>query len=311
MSVLESEMDPLKNFSANLKRECSRFNSIAEICRGANINRQQFNKYLAGDHLPNPRTRKRLCEFLGVEEDQMFLAPASMSAAQPGVGRTRLSSKELTAQAIAIANLLQSFGYDVSGGSVTNNEGYYGCYFPLQGIPGMVVRTIIKVKKHDTISFFVRHTSFSSIRFPNRRLAKNRHMGLVVSKDGLTYFIGIKTEEPNHFSYLAFDSKDKFGKDVFVGLGMTQGSDGPMASRICLEYCGREFSAGKALARSLGVMKSTDSTVPFVANLVFQPTAESSNAQLVLPRVEETGLLAAMMSIQGGLSRETPAKSTA
>ena len=295
-------MDPAKNFSLNLRKECSRFNSIAEICRGTNINRQQFNKYLAGDHLPNPRTRKRLCEFLGVEEDQMFLMPVGSAATRSEPQRSTAPIRDLMPSVLAVANMLRSFGYDTNGGSAAMKAGYYGCYFPLQGIPGMLVRTMLKIDKNDSLSTFVRHTSFSSIRFPNRRLAKNRHSGLVLTKAGLTYLIGMKSEEPHHLSYLVFNNNMNFGKDVFVGMGTTLGNDGPIASCVCLEYRGTSMSCAKDIARTLGVIKISDQSVPFPVSSVFQTRPEVLAGQLNLPRVEDTSFFAAMLPGQSGHS---------
>jgi hypothetical protein len=294
-------MDPQKTFSMNLRKECSRFKSIAEICRGTNINRQQFNKYLAGDHLPNPRTRRKICEFLGVEEAQMFLMLPSPSAVRPDTQRSTPSIRALSSQVTSIATMLQHFGYDSIGSSAAIRPGFYACYFPLQGIPGMLVRTIVKIKKLESLTSFVRHTSFSSIRFPNRRLAKNRHSGLVLTKAGLTYLIGMKSDEPHHFSYLVFNNNTNFGKDIFVGLGTTQGNDGPISSCVCLEYRGKSISSAKETARSLGVIKISDSSVPFPVSSVFQTQPEALAGQLGLPRVEDASFVAAMLPMMQNL----------
>ena len=61
-----------KVFAENLRLHCARFASIAELCRLADINRQQFNRYLSGQNLPNPRTLERLSAVLGVSETSLF-----------------------------------------------------------------------------------------------------------------------------------------------------------------------------------------------------------------------------------------------
>ncbi len=45
---------PHQNFAANLLALCNRHGTIASVCRLLGINRQQFNKYLAGTNLPGP-----------------------------------------------------------------------------------------------------------------------------------------------------------------------------------------------------------------------------------------------------------------
>ena len=59
-------------FAANLRRKCADFGSIAEVCRGVGINRQQFNKYLAGNSIPNALTLRKICIFLDIQEQSLF-----------------------------------------------------------------------------------------------------------------------------------------------------------------------------------------------------------------------------------------------
>lgn len=55
-------------FAANLRRLCNSTTSIADICRDTGINRQQFNKYLAGRSVPSARVLRKICQRLGVSE---------------------------------------------------------------------------------------------------------------------------------------------------------------------------------------------------------------------------------------------------
>lgn len=50
----------------NLRRHCANAESISQVCRLASLNRQQFAKYLAGDHLPSLPTLDRIALALGV-----------------------------------------------------------------------------------------------------------------------------------------------------------------------------------------------------------------------------------------------------
>jgi len=63
-----------KVFAENLRRECSKFPSIAHVCGALEINRQQFNRYLSGRYLPRGATRQKMSELYGVPEEELFLA---------------------------------------------------------------------------------------------------------------------------------------------------------------------------------------------------------------------------------------------
>lgn len=59
----------------NLRLLCTRHASVADICRRIGINRQQFNKYLAGSSLPSPRNLARICSFFGLDLRDLYLPP--------------------------------------------------------------------------------------------------------------------------------------------------------------------------------------------------------------------------------------------
>ena len=60
-------------FVENLKFLCAHFSSVAEICRGIGMNRQQFNKYLSGHSEPSLHNLKRITDFFGVDEYEITL----------------------------------------------------------------------------------------------------------------------------------------------------------------------------------------------------------------------------------------------
>lgn len=64
-----------KNLASNLKRLCSLYPSVAQVCRELGVNRQQFNKYLAATSMPTPHTLRRICEFFEVDQTNILLSP--------------------------------------------------------------------------------------------------------------------------------------------------------------------------------------------------------------------------------------------
>lgn len=55
----------------NLRRFSVEHGSISAVCRSARVNRQQFNKYLAGENVPSVQTLLRLAQALGKNLDDM------------------------------------------------------------------------------------------------------------------------------------------------------------------------------------------------------------------------------------------------
>jgi len=67
-------MQESTDFPANLRHMTSYYRSIAEVCRRIPINRQQFDKYLAGTTQPSLHNLKRMADFFGVEESEFLLS---------------------------------------------------------------------------------------------------------------------------------------------------------------------------------------------------------------------------------------------
>lgn len=61
-----------ENLAANLRRLCATRPSVSQVCREIGVNRQQFNKYLNGTALPSAHNLRRVCEYFGVDESEIF-----------------------------------------------------------------------------------------------------------------------------------------------------------------------------------------------------------------------------------------------
>ncbi|MES3000296.1 MAG: helix-turn-helix transcriptional regulator [Pseudomonadota bacterium] len=67
----------MENLTRNLCEVVSRADSVADFCRRVGINRQQFNKYLAGAHLPSHRTMLKIAQVCGLDAGDFQLDPAA------------------------------------------------------------------------------------------------------------------------------------------------------------------------------------------------------------------------------------------
>lgn len=63
------------NLAVNLRLLCSYSESISQSCRKMGINRQQFSKYLNGNSMPSMQSLRKICDFFGVESEEITLPP--------------------------------------------------------------------------------------------------------------------------------------------------------------------------------------------------------------------------------------------
>lgn len=59
--------DAHANFNINLKLACSTRQSISDLCRAIDMNRQQFNRYINAGALPSAHNRLRIAAAFGLD----------------------------------------------------------------------------------------------------------------------------------------------------------------------------------------------------------------------------------------------------
>jgi transcriptional regulator with XRE-family HTH domain len=74
----------LQNLKSNLRYLCGYHRSVAEVCRRVAINRQQFNKYLAGANMPSDYNLRKICQFFEVDPGSLFNPHAKFVAGYEG-----------------------------------------------------------------------------------------------------------------------------------------------------------------------------------------------------------------------------------
>lgn len=271
-----------------------RVGTIADVCRGAAINRQQFNRYLSGAAIPNARTLARICEFLEISETQLFQTqPVEFQT--PAANNT---TGHISWEAIdsGFAQMLSTFRStfskaqpsEVASRHVQLKESTYYCYFPLQNFEQFVVRSLIIVRYKNGVGQFRRFTRFKSPSLSSANLAVGKHFGHIYSDNHQTYLIGLNRLPPNNLSLLAFEQSSVPGRTVQPGLAIMQGNKGTFACRICLEELDNSFKTIKSALKSVGIVTPDDPSVnPMVAKIMKQPSP-TVKGQLSTATLEES-----------------------
>jgi len=281
------------HFSENLRRECGRFESIARICRGAGLNRQQFNKYLNGDNVPNARTRRRICEYMGIPEEELFRRPDAKNASRA----VRSSFQPATWDRARMQGIkdLANLVWPASGDASISNlkVGMYFCYFPLQSYENMLVRSVVKISENAGITSFVRHTFFRLSRQRVGNITQGRNKGIVINTDGETYLLGVGHAQPHHISMLVFPrvqdwcyAEEIVPGNVFRGLALTRGLSQPYSCCVCLEYIGKRPMQLKEKLRTAGVVSCSDPSLNPAVSEIFKTRSSNIPGQLDLPIFE-------------------------
>ncbi len=265
-----------KLFADNLRKHCTRFASIAELCRLTGINRPQFNRYLSGQNLPNPRTMAKLCAVLDVQETTLFA---------PSNDGPQLLSGEFARIQDLIAAIDQGgrTGYGQLLKTIANSKpvdlpsGYYYLYTPLTESPHMMVRILVKVTNDGKLARFTRRTVLKNSAAGSLRMAIGRHSGLIISDQKAVTLLGANRLFPYELSFIRISSGTAVQQAPHMGLAMLHTPQFGMACRVCLEWCGAKFSDGKRAMANLGQINLADPNVSDAVRTVMTPTATDPN----------------------------------
>jgi hypothetical protein len=246
-----------KIFADNLRHECARFRTIAEVCIGIGINRQQFNKYLAGLSIPNTLTLRRICQFLEINEQDLFLSDAGKPV-QATIGNTiKFSSKSLRNGPFGFL-VRASDKFDFSRELLS--EGNYLCYFPLQNVPGMLLRSLLVVKNEGQYLSFVRLSIFSFASGGAKSFAKGRHSGTIFRTRSEIYLLGVNRHSPFQLSLMSLDMGGMRPSDYCTGYTITHTGRGLENIHTCIvRLNGRQNI--RAIIKTLGAIHESDSTI--------------------------------------------------
>jgi transcriptional regulator with XRE-family HTH domain len=279
-------------FSANLRERCLELGTIADACNKSGINRQQFNRYLSGASLPNARTLARICEYLKVRQEDLFIdrkraRQASEALTQPiahlaALFRTPAAKSDSSALG-PDAPELASFGH-----SVNIRDGYYYCYFPVQNLRGFLVRTLMRVRRVNGTAEFKRLTLFWSPAARRRVLAFSKHYGIVLANRENHYFLGKNMNSEQGINLLVVEKRAIGGTRLHNGLGLVQSSSSPMASQICLEALPAMTSARdiRGAISSLGIIGNEDTQLDPIIPTLFAERKDAISNQVSIPDIE-------------------------
>ncbi|MEM1399970.1 MAG: helix-turn-helix transcriptional regulator [Pseudomonadota bacterium] len=173
-----------ETLASNLGQLCAGKPSIAAVCRATGINRQQFNRYLAGTALPSEKNIRKICTYFGVEETRLFHKNGdAIQDDMPPIG-AQVPSRDDFRQ---VMKTLES----ESPTSVA--EGHYFVHFAVPHDPSSVLRSLLMVRRNGNLSTFRRLTGLSEKRGSWWSYFNGDHKGVILERRHWLYFSAINT----------------------------------------------------------------------------------------------------------------------
>ena len=242
--------------SENLGFLCGFHPSIAETCRKIGINRQQFNKYLSSQVRPSRANMRRICDLFGVSEAELLLDPVDFQKI------FEVRTRPLTEAALSgpLGHLDAIFRSSLS---LERYVGYYYRYFYAFGYPGMVVKSLLQISAEDQ-RFYTKNIEILRETGNQRSITINKYLGVMFHLGDRIQLIEYETLQRNSISqsiyYPTYHSRVSRLVGIQTGAPLRKGRR-PGASKVLLEYLGRDINARKALRR-VGLFEPDGPDIP-------------------------------------------------
>jgi len=226
-------------FGKGLRERVLLLGSISQACLATGINRQQFNKYLAGQIIPNARNMRKICGYLRISEEQLM---AVGHAAPRNFTPSRLAEIDWDA-------LPPGFSGVREAPADALRNGLYHAHFPVHGHPDLVARWLVHV---------FRAECGGQLHTCRNRFKDGPALGFAASRIRYRGPVGYGTASaclngsariprPMHGA-IYLNLKPVEGADYFTAMVLTHRPSGPLAMSGIMRFLGSEQSARDALA---------------------------------------------------------------
>jgi transcriptional regulator with XRE-family HTH domain len=251
--------EKLRNLARNLQILSRTFGSVAEACRRLGVNRQQFNKYLAGLHMPSARVLASIAHFFSIEEDDLFKGEASfevvLSGAQFDLTRELRSSREFQRFAPLVA---------ASGALLRPYYGVYNRYHNSSIYKGRILRSVLCIYERSSIAQYTCVEHFPSLEGGGKIAYMFKYNGFALNVGDRLFLLDFEGIQRNELTFSILLPRHRNVLRVLYGILSGVAATAlrePFATRVVLDYQGPGRIQKQHLKHAAALLPS-DQTIP-------------------------------------------------
>ncbi|MFY1709404.1 helix-turn-helix domain-containing protein [Tritonibacter scottomollicae] len=253
--------DPrLAAFSANLRLLCEQQGSISQICRKIGINRQQFNKYLAGRHMPSTANIRAIANHFGLDPEVMFSREEEFRALIDGDFFETFNRMRSLPQVTAFLSTAMA----VPDSTRDSLVGVYDRYHFSSIYPRRILRASMCIYPGADLLQHVYVERFPHQDDRTKTAYRFRYHGFVLPIEGRIFTLDFETEQKNEMTFGIYSQIQRNTKSLL--LGITSGIAAnmyrqPFSTRQALHFRRPGLLSRADLSRS-SAMDFNDPTIP-------------------------------------------------
>lgn len=244
---------------ANLVLLTQSFDSVSDFCSKVGINRQQFNKYLAGKHQPSQRALTQIARYFHMESVDLLRPPADFERYFDGHEQQLPDLRSSPDFAALLHTTLQS------APGLARYHGFYQRYHCSALFKGQVLRSCLSIFERDGLTQYV-----TVERFPMSGAAGGtRHFtfvfrGYCVLLGDRLFLVDFESKLHNELTFTVLTPQHRtparFLYGLLTGVASTSFRQ-PFSSRIALVRDGPPRITRAELRRG-GVLEASSPEIP-------------------------------------------------
>ena len=247
------------DYRNNLRFCCDHYRSVSDLCRKLGLNRQQFNRYLSGEALPSRYNHKKMSDFFGLEDDELFMKHDRFMASFGRKKSDTIFPEDLTNFSYVMRNM--------AGASVSLLEEYRGFYFryffSFSG-DGQIKRELVHWRINEGMMISTtKQKFFGSGRLSQQSRQYVTYRGVVGSVGDRIFTIGADRFDGRDIGMSMLNpSVHKLHRLEGIMMGIAPTATRRItAGRVILEFLGRRIDR-RAAMQDVGAFSPEDATIP-------------------------------------------------
>lgn len=248
------------NFAANLRHLCDQKGSISFICRKIQINRQQFNKYLSGKHLPSSANVRIIANHFSLNAEMLFEPHEDFRAVIDGNFFNTFSRLRNMPAVQGFLSTILSTPDSVEQSLV----GIYDRYHFSSIYPRKILRASFCIYRGSDMLQHSYVERFPSHDTPDKTAYTFKYHGFVLPIQGRVFTVDFETAQRNEMTFGIFSTVQRNSKRFMMGI--TSGIAAtmfrqPFSTRLALHYRGPGLLKREDLARTT-TLDMNDPSIP-------------------------------------------------
>jgi transcriptional regulator with XRE-family HTH domain len=231
------------DFPRNLALLCSYHASIADACRRLGVNRQQFNKYLSGHSRPSRRNMRKMCDFFGVTETEMLMEPTQLEQIV-SLRRKPDPLPQMRRPLMSVEALYRR------SQSLEKYVGFYYRYFYSFGNKGLITKSLAAIQRQDD-QYYWKNIELRRHPDTGKTIGFSKYSGAVLYLADRIHIVEYESLDFTSITQMTLYPSHQHRLFRLMGIqtgGPTRRGRKPGASKVALDYLGKEVDLRKALA---------------------------------------------------------------